>query len=188
MDPQATATATVAARHTPPDRARAIATPTAAAHRTLTAAARATSTPMAAARHRSTERARAILTPTVAARRTPMGVAQPTPIPTAGLRPASMGRARRIRTFTVVPRPPLMARARITPALMATALRIIRPQPTMAIIRPRRSTITDHRAPTAVAGPPALPQRAPQRSRVPRSQRLRHRPTQPLLHLAVLLP
>src|SRR5437870_2507216 len=135
MDPQATATATVAARRTPPDRARAIPTPTAAAHRT------------------STGRARVIRTPTAAARRTPKAVAQPTLIPTAVARPGNTGRERLIPTFTVVPLQARTARARTTQARMAMALRIIHPPRTMGIIRPRRSTITDQGAPTVVAGP-----------------------------------
>src|SRR5437016_4499330 len=50
----------------------------------------------------------------------------------------------------------LTAKARTTPAPMATALRIIHPLRTMAIIRPPRSTTTDQHAPTATVGP--LPQ------------------------------
>jgi hypothetical protein len=58
--------------------------------------------------------------------------------PMAARRLLNTGRARRIPMFTAAPPLARTARVRITPAPMATALRIIRLPPTMDIIRPRR--------------------------------------------------
>ena len=63
------------------------------------------------------------------------------------------GRARPIPTPTVAPRRARTEKVLTTPAPMATAQRIIHQPPTMATIRPQRSTTTDQHAPTAMVGP-----------------------------------
>src|SRR6266516_3093924 len=123
----------VAARRTAMD-PRAIATPTVAAPRTPQDKVRPTIAPMAPALHITMAEAR--LT------RTPMAVK---------LR-ANTGKVRRIRIPMAVLLQRPTARARITPAPMATAQRIIHQPPTMAIIRPPRSTTTEQPAPTLMVG------------------------------------
>src|SRR5437867_239027 len=123
----------VAARHTAMA-PRAIATPTVAAPRTPQDKARPTIAPTAPALHITTAEAR------------------PTRTPTAAKLQVNTGKVRLTRTPMAVLLRGLTEKVHITPALMATALRIIHPLPTMAIIRPQRSTTTAQPALTLTVG------------------------------------
>src|SRR5438874_6175949 len=134
MDRRATATHTVAAARTPPDKARPTIALTAPARHTMKAEARPTPTPTAVKRRVNTAKERR------------------TQIPTAVRRRLNTEKAPPIRMSMEGPLPGLTEKARITPALMATAQRTIHLLPTTAIIRPPRSTTTDQHAPTATVG------------------------------------
>src|SRR5438552_3932102 len=143
MDQRAIATPTVAAPRTPLDKARPTIAPTAPAHHTTTVEAQLTRMLMMVRLRANTAKGR--LT------RTPMGAALQ----------LNTGRARRIRTFMEVPLRGITEKVHITPVPMVTALRIIHPPPTMAIIRPPRSTTTDQHAPIATVGPLPQPSQPP---------------------------
>src|SRR5438034_1413898 len=142
MDRRTTATHTVGAHHTPPDKARPTIALTAPARHTMKAEARHTRTPTAVKLRANTAKELR------------------TQIPTAARRRLNTEKAPPIRMFMEGPLRGLTEKAPITLALMATAQRTIHLLPTMAIIRPPRSTTTDQHAPTATAGRlPPLSQR-----------------------------
>src|SRR5947208_7675530 len=142
MDRRATATHTVAAARTRPDKARPTIALTAPARHTMKAEARLTRTTMAAKRRVNTAKGRRTQIPTAARRRLNTEMAPP------------------IRMFMEGPLRRLTEKARTTPARMGTAPLIIHLLLIMAIIRLPRSTTTDQHAPTATVGRlPLLSQR-----------------------------
>src|SRR5438105_8382195 len=135
----------VAARHTAMDR-RATATPTVAAHRTQPDKARPTIAPTASARHTTTVEVRLTRTPMAVKLRVNTEKGRLTRTPMEAPLQLNTGRARLIRTFMEGPLRGLMEQVHITRLHMArqpTLPPTIHPLPTMASIRLPRSTTTD---------------------------------------------